>query len=191
MRSGKVVFVLLLCLVLLGNCGYVTIHFTPAANMNLAVEDIGPGSSLTWEEGKEALTSYTSEQSLERVLDSNSRTFRTADGNYVSTNIVAIDSVSEAKRWTPGWFDGLKVGAIKALAGEGIPDATPIDVDAPRLGDEARMVKVVNDVNGIYHYLLAFRKDNILVNIVAMARDDATALAMAQDFGAKLEAKIR
>ncbi len=187
MRSWKSIGALLLCLVLLVNCGGgPAVVKTSAADINLSVEDVGADSSLTQEQLKDQVTSGWPEEDLQECRDGNFRLFQVAGGSTASTGILVINSADEAKDWVAGTLEGLVAGITTSR-----PEATFNGVDAPMVGEEAVMAKGVDSADGTNFYVVVFRQANVVATVTTMAMDDATALALINDLCARLEAQVR
>ncbi len=188
MRSWKIVAAVLLCLVLLANCGgpAAKVIETPVTDMNLAAEEIGEGYTLSSEQGKEQFTATMTGDELKEFKDGNIRLFMTADNNIAMTGVASMNTVEGAKAEMRGMLSGFEESFTSSMS-----TVTFNEMDAPNIGEEAVMMKGVESTLGFNLYLLAFRKANVIGIVFTMAADDAAAQALTNDLAAKLDAKIK
>jgi len=158
---------------------------TPAAEMNLTTDDLGPNWSLDQEQDRDELLA----DAPAYAMDANLRAFVSLDPFGVITSLVfTTKSVVSARSEMQGEFIQDLLDSIE----EATADTSFEETEPPAIGDEAVSLGGSADLSGMEMnvYTLIFRKDNVIVMLFLVGPGDFANKDNATDYGRMLEAKI-
>lgn len=156
---------------------------TPAAEINLAATDLGPGWSLTQEMDLDDLPQQIRRDS--DIQDANQRLFVAREGR-VTSGVLRIRSTKLAR-------DGMRGALVHTVTQkfqEQLPGTEIKELDAPNIGQESRAFRLdVPDLDQQV-YLLFFRQANIFVTLTAVGSQTAISADRLVSYSQQVEARI-
>lgn len=186
MRVWKILgFVLILSMVVLSGCGpQATLIRKPAAEMNLTVENLGSGYSLSQEQGLEELKTSWSLPNDPDLNDANYRLFETENG-------VVLAVVITMKK--PATADTLKdlTGGFEEGFSTQLPGTTLNEVRTAAIGEESIMRGADLSELGLGMYFLGFRQVNVVGVLAVIGKADFATVDLTTQLGQKMAAKMK
>jgi hypothetical protein len=160
-----------------------TVVEMPAAEINLAAADLGPGWSLTQEMDLDDLPQQIRRDS--DIQDANQRLFVAREGR-VTSGVLKTRSTAVARTG----MRGVLVHTVTQKFQEQLPGTEIIELEAPGTGQESRAFRLnVPDLDQQV-YLLFFRQANVFVTLTAVGPPTAITADRLLEYSQQLEARI-